>query len=116
MKGFIGRAYLIHAIWVGYQMGAGLPYNEEPTEAQLMSQIDGLKMFDEYPDMTPEQNHENWMHYRLAHGWRYGPVKDEAAKTHPDLVPYADLPEIERRKDEMDLFARRYVTETLGRW
>jgi hypothetical protein len=29
------------------------------------------------------------------------PVKDETAKTHPDLVPFDDLPEHERQKDRL---------------
>lgn len=34
-----------------------------------------------------------------AHGWRRGAAKDPAAKTHPCLIPYADLPGCERVKD-----------------
>jgi hypothetical protein len=32
-------------------------------------------------------------------GWTYGPMRDVAAKTHPDMVPYADLGQLERDKD-----------------
>lgn len=38
---------------------------------------------------------------RIAEGWTYGPVKDFAAKTSPCLIPYADLPEAQRRKDAL---------------
>lgn len=50
---------------------------------------------------TPEQSHENWMKVRAADGWVYGEIKDEAAKTHPCMVPYADLPAPQRLKDEL---------------
>ena len=33
--------------------------------------------------------------------WQHGPVKDEAAKTHPDLVPFDQLPEHEKQKDRL---------------
>jgi hypothetical protein len=34
-------------------------------------------------------------------GWVYGPERDPVAKTHPDLVEYAELPQLERDKDEI---------------
>lgn len=50
---------------------------------------------------TPEQSHEGWMLFKLNAGWRHGPVKDAFAKTHPCLVPYDQLPEEQRAKDEL---------------
>lgn len=47
----------------------------------------------------PESSHEKWMAGKLADGWKLGPVKDAEKKEHPSLVPYAELPEAERRKD-----------------
>ncbi len=49
--------------------------------------------------LTPEEVHDAWMDHRLANGWRFGPVKDFEAKTHPCLVPYEDLSDGERSKD-----------------
>lgn len=46
-----------------------------------------------------EQSHEDWMAQKIADGWTFGEVKDADAKTHPCLVPYADLPENQRQKD-----------------
>jgi hypothetical protein len=44
-------------------------------------------------ESTAESQHEAWMQTRLADGWTYaeGPINPEA-KTHPDLVPYGQLP------------------------
>lgn len=50
---------------------------------------------------TPEQSHEGWMRERTENGWVYGPVKNFALKTHPDLVPYADLPPEQKVKDAL---------------
>jgi len=52
-------------------------------------------------------NHDHWALRRIAEGWRYGPDRDDEAKTHPDLVPYAELQDSEREYD------RRSVVETL---
>lgn len=43
--------------------------------------------------------HEVWAQNRMAEGWRYGPERNDAAKTHPCLVPYHDLPESEKEYD-----------------
>ena len=43
--------------------------------------------------------HDRWWRDLEADGWRYGPVKDAAAKLHPSLVPWEKLSEEERDKD-----------------
>jgi len=52
---------------------------------------------------TPEQSHEGWLAEKRATGWVYGPTKDPAAKTHPCMVPYDDLPVAQRMKDHLFL-------------
>lgn len=46
-----------------------------------------------------EHAHDIWAAQRLADGWRLGPVRDDARKEHPCLVPYAQLPEAEKTYD-----------------
>jgi len=48
---------------------------------------------------TPEEQHDAWAAHKRADGWVYGAVKDAEAKTHPCLVPYANLPPEQRVKD-----------------
>lgn len=48
---------------------------------------------------SPEELHGSWMQAYLDMGWSYGEVYDRDAKTHPDLVPYAQLGQLERDKD-----------------
>lgn len=43
--------------------------------------------------------HEMWAQNRMNDGWTYGPVRDDATKKHPCLVPYEDLPESEKDYD-----------------
>lgn len=43
--------------------------------------------------------HEVWARNRMDEGWTYGPVRDDAHKKHPCLVPYEDLPESEKDYD-----------------
>lgn len=46
-------------------------------------------------------SHERWMHARRSQGWTYGEKYDRVNKTHPNLTDYADLPLVERDKDDM---------------
>lgn len=46
-----------------------------------------------------EFEHERWMTQRLLAGWRHDPKRDDAAKRHPDLVPYGQLGERQRELD-----------------
>jgi hypothetical protein len=46
-----------------------------------------------------EHVHDLWAEARLAEGWTYGARRDDVAKTHPGLVPYAELTEEEKAYD-----------------
>jgi hypothetical protein len=58
-------------------------------------------------ELLAENSHDIWAQQRLAQGWCYGACRDDAQKTHPCLVPYAALPELEKDYD------RRTAMETL---
>jgi len=102
---FIAR--IRHLCWCCYQLGAGQAYNTKPNDDQLESQKDGTLFMLENPNITPEENHNNWMKKKTEQGWVYGEVKDFEKKTHPDLVPFDELPEVEKNKDVMDAMAHR---------
>ena len=42
-----------------------------------------------------------WATGRISQGWSYGEQRDDVMKTHPCLVPYEDLPNIEKEYDRM---------------
>ena len=43
--------------------------------------------------------HEVWAQSRMDQGWVYGPERSDTLKTHPCLIPYEDLPEVEKAYD-----------------
>lgn len=43
--------------------------------------------------------HEVWAKSRINQGWTWGEKRDDQRKTHPDLVPYDELPEEEKDYD-----------------
>lgn len=52
---------------------------------------------------TPMGQHEAWCAAKRAAGWVFGDVKDEQARTHPCLVGYDELPELQQSKDRLFL-------------
>lgn len=48
---------------------------------------------------SPEELHDSWMQAYFVMGWVYGEKYDREKKIHPDLVPYAQLGQLERDKD-----------------
>lgn len=56
--------------------------------------------------------HDRWMAAKRQAGWRYGPQKDNDAKAHPCLVPYAQIPSDEQDKDRS---AVRQIPATLAK-
>lgn len=48
---------------------------------------------------TSDQMHKIWRDSKIERGWVWGPVMDLDKKTHPDLVPYDELPIERKHKD-----------------
>lgn len=71
---------------------------ESTAPALRASAVDGVRLHLE-KSTTAAESHANWLRYKSHEGWRYGEVKDFAAKTHPCMVPFNDLPAIQQAKD-----------------
>lgn len=71
-------------------------YNPIPintTDIQLPKELDTLV------EVVAKNVHEVWAQSRISQGWTYGEERSDALKTHPCLVPYEELPEIEKAYD-----------------
>jgi len=45
--------------------------------------------------------HDRWCESKYAQGWKYGPVRNNSEKIHPDLVPW-DILGIDEKKKDID--------------
>ena len=70
-----------------------IPTPAETSEVKLPEEL--LPLIEE----MAKNVHEVWARNRMDEGWTYGPVRDDAHKKHPCLVPYEDLPESEKDYD-----------------
>ncbi|MEV0458277.1 RyR domain-containing protein [Catellatospora methionotrophica] len=50
-------------------------------------------------ELLSVHEHDRWCAQRVAAGWTYAPVRDDAAKHHPSLTPWSELSEPEKDKD-----------------
>ena len=70
---------------------------EQPFKEQFRKVIE--RQCSEQRSKSPEELHGSWMQAYFAMGWKFGEIYNREEKIHPDLVPYADLGELERDKD-----------------
>lgn len=77
-----------------------VPWVDAPAWQQ-QSAVEGVRFFLTHPDAKPEDQHNQWMEYKLADGWKYGPVKDAEKKEHPCMVPFNELPPVDQYKDKL---------------
>ena len=94
--------------WLCYQMGADLPLHDVPedykiSEERLKSLMKGTEYVLNNPSTTAEENHNIWMEAKKTQGYTYGEVLDVEKKTHPSMIPFENLSDVEKRKDEMDV-------------
>ncbi len=87
------------------------PDREKPFKDQFLKIIEQECGPDRLGD--PKTLHESWMEAYLKMGWKYGIERDTKLKTHPDLVPYWELGQLERDKDDVFValcdIARKWV-------
>ena len=71
-------------------------YYPKPEDTSDVTISDSLLQLSE--DLA-KNTHEIWAAARMKEGWTYGAKRDDVLKTHPDLVPYNELPESEKEYD-----------------
>lgn len=98
--------------WMCYQMGANLPLHDVSEDLSISAErLESLKKGTqavlENPNMTPKDNHNLWVKTKREQGYIFGPTIDLENKTHPSIVAFEELSDVEKRKDEMDLMMVR---------
>ena len=70
-----------------------VPQPMDTSDVQLPQELNELV------EKMAKNVHEVWAQSRISQGWTYGPERSDALKHHPCLVPYEDLPEVEKAYD-----------------
>src|SRR6185295_19674403 len=97
-------AQVAHETWRAWQKAngqpAGPPWSRAPKWMREAS-YEAVHWRLNNPKAPASAQDDQWLATKKADGWTYGRVKSGVKKTHPMILPYADLPEAERRKDAM---------------
>lgn len=90
-------AHMCHEINRAICNELGEPMREWPEVGP--SVIEGVTKIINGQVSSPKESHASWFNRHVAEGWTFGAVKDSVAKTHPCLLPYDELPAMQRLKD-----------------
>lgn len=83
-----------------------VPQPMDTSDVQLPVELDELV------EKLAENVHEVWAQSRMSQGWTYGEERSDALKQHPCLVPYDELPEVEKAYDrDTALGTLRFITK-----
>ena len=86
-------------------------YNPQPINVE---DIDLDASLEELTEAIAENAHDIWARARMDEGWTYGPVRDDATKRHPDLIPYSQLPDSEKEYDRIMAMNTLRLVRRLG--
>lgn len=71
-------------------------YKPQPID---LSDVELTEDLTELQEAIAENAHDIWALDRQAQGWTYGPQRDDNKKQTPCMVPYSQLPDIEKEYD-----------------
>lgn len=86
-------------------------YNPQPINVE---DIDLDADLEELTEAIAENAHDIWARTRMDEGWTYGPIRNDLLKQHPDLVPYAKLPDTEKEYDRLMAMNTLRLVRRLG--
>lgn len=70
-----------------------VPQPMDTKDIQLPEELDVLI------ERMAKNVHEVWAQSRIEQGWTYGEERSDVLKTHPCLIPYEELSEVEKAYD-----------------
>ncbi len=86
-------------------------FNPKPIDTKDIVLSPELK---ELTEKIAENVHDVWAKNRINEGWKYGEKRDDIKKETPCLVPYEELPEIEKDYDRNTALETLKVIISLG--
>lgn len=85
-----------------------VPQPMDTSEVQLAEELNVLI------EQMAKNVHEVWAQSRMEQGWTYGPKRNDSLKHHPCLVPYEELPEVEKAYDRDTALGTLKLISKLG--
>ena len=85
-----------------------VPQPMDTSDIQLPEELNGLI------EQIAKNVHEVWAQNRMEQGWEYGTERSDDLKQHPCLIPYEELPEVEKAYDRDTALGTLKLISKLG--
>jgi hypothetical protein len=95
-------------------VGLGLATQEEAKSAKKPDAAEIRSYIESHIELLAEAEHDGWMSHRAKNGWRYGAPRKDTLKLHPLMVPYGDLPDVEKEKDRSSVLNYQAQADAAG--
>lgn len=80
----------------------------DTSDIRLPEELDGLI------EQMAKNVHEVWAQSRMDQGWVFGEERSDSLKQHPCLIPYEELPEVEKQYDRDTALGTLRLISKLG--
>lgn len=88
-----------------------LNYVPQPTDTSDVQLPEELSVLIE---QMAKNVHEVWAQNRINQGWSYGKQRNDELRHHPCLIPYEELPEVEKDYDRNTALGTLKLIRKLG--
>ena len=85
-----------------------VPQPVDTSDIQLPKELNDLV------ELMAKNVHEVWAESRIEQGWTYGEERSDALKQHPCLIPYEELPDVEKAYDRDTALGTLKLIKKLG--
>lgn len=85
-----------------------VPQPVDTSDIQLPEELNALV------EQMAKNVHDVWAQSRIEQGWTYGPERSDELKQNPCLVPYEELPEVEKAYDRDTALGTLKLIRKLG--
>lgn len=85
-----------------------VPQPMDTSDIRLPEELDGLI------EQMAKNVHEVWAQSRMDQGWVFGEERSDSLKQHPCLIPYEELPEVEKQYDRDTALGTLKLISKLG--
>lgn len=101
LEGVCRIGWAAHTAWEWYIGEIANPewiYLDPEKQREVADSVLWLK---DHPTSSVAAQHDAWRAIKAAKGWQFGEDKDARAKTHPNMVPFDELPFSQQMKAKL---------------
>ena len=79
-----------------------------------IDEVQEINLSEDELEVLSIMEHGRWWADRALNGWRFGPVRNDTQKIHPNMLPYNDLSEADKQKDRDSVIEMTKILRSEG--